>query len=555
MRVYLLFLFSFFYSFSFSQDTTFVKTLNLEQVKNIDYKDGTLIFRTSSKLYKFEDSKIVALDASVSGSFTWLKNRDTYWHSNQIPQDKVLKRSLGSLLPGNKNNSTTYAVKNNQLFVCYNGVVLLYKINPWASKIFLNKSVRNVHFYRDSIFINTYKGIFRKAIFSKGKIPFESKDDYYEKLKSPYFGSGEFSSINDKLYLSSYKIFKINGNTSDVVVDFNLYNDDTYIKLINYKEGTYALSRLGFKKVNIKTYSFLPVSDIENLKLNPGEDFSDAEVYNNSLIISTTKGNLYSYNGFEFKKIETPPFRIKTLSVVNKLLFIAADDGVYSYDGTNCIKNMQLNNVAEVNFFKGHYYVSTFSGLFSFTQDFTLKHTLVSNIEFNRYALAINHGWLFAGSVDGLYVLNLNSAHDNIYPYLDAEQFIEENNFGYFVLFILIFILIIFFLYILYLRKKTKVTLDKKIRKKAINFTVKEMEKIVFENEQIKSVEDLAVFLSYSKVQLTRVLKLKGTRPLEVLKSGKKLRVLQMIKEGETIERISVSTGYSVKYIKTNFLE
>ena len=79
------------------------------------------------------------------------------------------------------------------------------------------------------------------------------------------------------------------------------------------------------------------------------------------------------------------------------------------------------------------------------------------------------------------------------------------------------------------------------------------LEKIIKEYNII-SVEELANQLNISKVQLNRKLAKKGTSGLKVLKNCKRKIAKELFTKGVPIKNISKQLGYSIRYIKENFL-
>jgi hypothetical protein len=76
----------------------------------------------------------------------------------------------------------------------------------------------------------------------------------------------------------------------------------------------------------------------------------------------------------------------------------------------------------------------------------------------------------------------------------------------------------------------------------------------MLDNDYLISVESVAEHFSTSTVQINRILKKHNTSGLKLLKDVKGEIVMAMIEKKASIEQISVRVGYSIAYLKRNYL-
>jgi len=160
---------------------------------------------------------------------------------------------------------------------------------------------------------------------------------------------------------------------------------------------------------------------------------------------------------------------------------------------------------------------------------------------------------IFAGSIEGLYVLDKGMLLNNVLKSLQETEFKDKRQLQFNTGVILLVIALIVIAYLVYQNlKKKKESL--RLMRKGTTINPEIIRQIVLENPKIISVEAIAEYFETSTVQLNRVLKKYDTSGLAVLKSIKQDIVKEMIEQDKSLEEISKRVGYSINYIKRNLL-
>ncbi len=103
------------------------------------------------------------------------------------------------------------------------------------------------------------------------------------------------------------------------------------------------------------------------------------------------------------------------------------------------------------------------------------------------------------------------------------------------------------------LRKKNQVMSNE--LKKTEKITPENIRKIMFEQEQIISVEALSDYFETSTVQLNRKLSKFDTTGLKLMKEVKKEIAKEMFSQNIPLDKISKRIGYQPNFIKRHFLK
>jgi AraC-like DNA-binding protein len=217
----------------------------------------------------------------------------------------------------------------------------------------------------------------------------------------------------------------------------------------------------------------------------------------------------------------------------------------------NVEKLYDLTQVVQSVFVDGELIISTLHGMY-FVYEGKLNE-LIPRIEFNKYGLLAYQDFIFAGSIEGLYVIDKGILLNDIAKSLKSEEFKNNKELFYrwgiaFLCLVILIAISIIYYYI----KKRKNELVQPIKSSIIN--PDSIRQVVLENPTLVSVESIADYFETSTVQLNRILKKYNTSGLAVLKSIKQDIVKEMMSQQKSMEEISKRVGYSIGYIKRNLL-
>lgn len=548
MRSFLLYLLTVFFStLARGQDTVFVRSYELEEkINNIDGNGISLIVRTPNHLYRFENGEFIEIkDAKIAGSrFTWLspaqrnsKSLITY-NTNQAPEHKfLLKESFRNLMPGYYSNFVWQCQIGPKLYINHRGLLLEYEIFNFYSLQYKNKSTRHI-LQDDSIrIVSTYGGIFidKKEAYDSPPLP------------SPLFSNGEACKIKGNYYLCTDDIYKLENGKFTII--WVRPNSNGIFKLIELGEEIFYFSKLMTGRVDLSKGRQLDTI------LQVKEGISDAIVEDGRLFVSAFDGNIYEYKGKnQFNKINigSPIYDIE--SSRRNTLLLSCNNGINELNPKNYSKKQIIKhpNVIQSIDLDNLILFTTYEGLFALQDD--KLYNVIERVEFNRKGLTSYVGTIYAGSIDGLFVIDELILRREYLPSLTPIQEIDiENNVPSIILYILLAISIIATaFYFRSRRAKKKIELEFYKREK---ITPEKIKQIMIEDPSIVSVKLLAEKLNTSPVQLNRILHKYNTSGLELMKEIKKEIVFSMIDEKKSLQEISLRVGYSIPFIKREFLK
>lgn len=525
---------------SSAQDTVFVRSLPIDSiVQNIDSDGKELFIRTKSTLYSWRNEKMEFLNLAGL-KFSILEHSEVhnsyvineFQYLPSVIRDK--NKGFDNILPGKSNRNTTSARIGNNLYVCFRGKVLQYKINPHFRRIHSGISIRHIFSEPKLRIISTYSGIFidtNRQIFSDFCGYLESKDKY---------SNGVFIRIDSNYYLCQDNLLKYAPEThtfesfitTDGVINFR--------KLIKFNNKTYGLFNMAFGEIDLRKKKALSYLITDNL--------TDCEVFQDKLYVGTEKTTLYQLDkNHNVKKIHAK-HPITTIAKLNNELFIGTTKGLLILKDSilkECIPELEIVDIISLG---DNIIISNNDGLYFW--DGNNVRELLSGIEFNKHALTMDKHYLYAGSVEGLFAIKKADLISLIKSKKKTEQ-ITEGSFLTLSDYLLIFLFVTIAIY-LYLKLKNKNKNELLSSKKV--FTSHMVKEVILNNPQIISVEEIANYLNTSVVQINRHLKKEGVTCLKVVKEAKKQIAQEMHNDGKTLEEIASRTGYSTRYVKTNFL-
>ncbi|MHA8097928.1 hypothetical protein VR479_01370 [Aquirufa aurantiipilula] len=543
-------LFSYFLLWSaqdmFAQDTIFVKTYSLpEKIANIDGDGRNLIVRTDNHLYKFNAGRFDELKFTPQENdrFTWISKNDKQdvfgtYSTLQFPESHQVKhRRLETILPGYDQYNMTEASIGNLYYLAYNGILLEYRIHNFYSIKHRGKSIR--HIYHDDNFrvVATYAGIFidsTNEVFSNKPIP------------GTNFSSGETNKIDNHYYLNSDPIYQLsNGQWELLPLNTDIKHFKKLLKIGNqtYFQSTQAIGTINLQNLNLKKV------------ITHTSEFHDMENLGSMLLLGNANGKLYLYD-VDKRKLESANIgsSIYDITIKGEQIILSCNDGLYEFDLKTRKSQLLFRHKHIIqSIFIGHnILITSFEGLFLYTQNKEVFQ-IIENVEFNKRALSSWNEQVYAGSTEGLYVINLPQLINEILPSLDPE-ILDENKLDSSLLIALGFTLVVIIASSVFIRYRNK-GIPENYRMPKTDITPERIREDMFKNEHLISVESIAEHYQISRVHLNRLLKKHDKNTLELIKQIKKEIVLDLKNKQVPIEKISQRVGYTSKYIKQHFLK
>lgn len=524
-----------------AQDTIFVKSHDLKNIRNIDVLDSKLLIRFTNSYLFYSNNKYFKEEnlPNKTKSFTWTDNsaeNSNIYHSDYFPKDKLFKKTylLKRLIPGEISENISIGRIKNTLFICWKGKLLEYKIYNHYKHILKDCSIR--HIYRDQNIniVSSYCGIFNyDENFIKSNI-----------FKSPTYSNGELNYINNNYYLCSDDLYILKNN------NFNFFwkrdGTEKFREMISFNGKTYALFEHSFSEINLEQKQEKLIKKIKNL--------SDIENQKSHLLLSSENGGLYVYKNNQIKKVFNCSTGIYDIEFFNNSIFLCCDDGIRILN-KNYVENKFIALYKPINIINidNALITSTYEGLYYIDLIKNKSYNLIPDVEFNKKALIRFDNYIYAGSVQGLYVVNIVELSTNFLESFESKTILTETNNILYIIVICVLLFMVLFIIAYFKRKKTTQAL---INQKGIFDNMDDIYEIIKTNPNIKSVEDLATYIGVSSPTLiTKIKKQTGLNPLEYLKNCKKNIANELVNQGVSINEISIRVGYSVRYIKNHFLK
>ena len=512
-----------------AQDTVFVaKHTFPSPVRNVFNVGEDVYVKTGENLYILDGEEWETQKIQFKKAYVFYK--EGFYESDFIPNSELFDaQGMKDLIPQRGLFITTSAAQGSRFFLATGSSLYEYQVYDYYSKSYFNTSIRNI-FINDSIkVIATYSGIFVNDSI---------------KLKNPGYSNGPLTVIDDTYFLNSDELFLFYPPDSTVLIK-NATN--TFAGNIRktvvwkgkiYSQNTQSINLLG--------------NDFELNPIHKEYEYLDLEPLPEGLVFSTSGGKCLFFDGNEVVEIVDLGTRIRDIYPTESTIYLAADDGVYSIESLTKeslkkISDTRLNvHVEKDNF--GNIWLSTENGLYLISKDYPEPLTLIPSVEFNRDAFFYYHDTVYAGAVDGLYILNAVEVSKSFIP-AAINKLIPLKKFGFIPIALgLLSISLLVVGLVIYLRKRkiNQVTLEDS---KANKIDLQHLEGLIVSNK-INSVEGLANFLDTNTVQLNRNFSEFNITPGKFLKRVKLRYAKKLLEEGSPIEEVANRVGYSIRFLK-----
>ena len=196
-------------------------------------------------------------------------------------------------------------------------------------------------------------------------------------------------------------------------------------------------------------------------------------------------------------------------------------------------------------------WISTEFGLYMRPRNSEEIVPVIPGVEFNREAILFANDTLYAGSVSGLYQVNIYSVMQEYLPvYLQQIRTSKNKSaFNRILLPVLTVVLTAILAFTLIRMRKRKSGIKRIIHFNEMNI---EQFKVELLQNRILSVKEMADYYETNPVQLNRVFLKWGISPGRFLRMVRLEIAGEMIRNKESLEAIVKRTGFSASYIKKN---
>jgi len=515
------------------QDTTFVKKHFFNStVKNVFGGPDGIYAKTGEGLYRINQDNWVLQKSEFTKNYVFYNKE--FYETDYIPTPFLFDvKPMKDLIPQRSLSNPTVARSENRLFVSAGGNLYEYFINTAYKRIFDGYSIRNIYFDDAFSVISTYKGIFFNDSI---------------RAESPRYSSGYFQKIGNRYFLCSDQLFEMTEFGKFTQIDITDINVSGHFrKLLEWNDKVISLNT---RSINIWD------SSAGLITIHQGEEYFDMEVINNKLLFCTGKGQVIQTEKEKFITLCSIQSRIRDLYNYGKVLYISADAGLYTINDMNpksLKKQNDLPNVVGVSMdLNKNLWISTENGLYVQPADRKTPIPYIPYVEFNRAALTIYDDYVYAGSVEGLFIIDIFNVSKNFLPqYVDKIDVGNRNIILYWFLSLLLLSVLVF--WIVKRREKIKNAVFSKLSKKHEEriITIEQMEQDII-THRIMTVDGLAEFYETNSVQLNRILKSFNTTPGKILRQSKLRHAKALMKNNVPLHEISQQVGYSAVYLKSN---
>ena len=243
---------------------------------------------------------------------------------------------------------------------------------------------------------------------------------------------------------------------------------------------------------------------------------------------------------------------ILSVGIIGHQLYLVTTNGLYRFNS-----NQKLEKLADIH--KAHTLetvseselaIGTDQGLYYYNIASGELSMIIKSVEFNRRALFKDSGKIYAGSVNGLYTIQIS----------DIPKLIEENKFReqdksmslpqYMLITVTMLMLLLLMYWVFRLRRKLKrsESIVETLQATQEIVTKEQIEKFILENLAISSIKSITDQFKLSTQQLYELVK--PEKPGSIIQKHRMEMVRKMRQEQKSVKEIAAVTGLSVSYVR-----
>jgi hypothetical protein len=497
-------------------------------------EDGQIYAGTSEGIFQLKGAKLIKFDAPI-GYLTLDSKGKPVIDSNGIKYHE--QKSFLYLLPfPDEQRDVFHAGTDEHFYITAGGKMHVYEIHPYAY-IYRNHSVRTV----SRNFTGTYSGIYYKG--KKLEYPF------------PKFSDGRIREFNGKAFIC-YSDLKITNTPEGDSLPLILtevpkgFNYD-YISDIWYSER--------LKRYFMATRTQMGSMDKELTQAKTlytiGEKEGDVVLLgeDRSKVIFASGNRLMSFisEDEKFSSMGNLPEQIMDGHLGTLNYYLLGSNGLYSRRADGKIEKLvdlyKAHSIAVIN--NTEIVIATDAGLFLFNATTQKLSDLIKGVEFNRWGLHLDQDKLYAGSINGLYILdtkNLGALSELVNTKNKQTEGLPSYMLAIMAALVTISILLAFLL----IRSRRRLNrIIKEVAAAELPETTKEdIEQFIRENLAIASLKSIADHFKTKTSTIYTILD--PEKPGAFIQQLRLEKVMEMRKDKTSAKEIAAITGFSESYVR-----
>lgn len=501
--------------------------------------DGTIYAGTADGIFEIDGLSIRQYGRKV-GYVTIGKNGKPSIDSTGLRFYK--ERRYLHLLPYPESAREEYhAGTVDQFYVCSGGRLYFFDIVPY-SYTYPNHSFRAI----SKDLLGTYSGIYLKG----------------KKMGSPLpnFTDGYIRQFGDRAFICNYNLYILEKEaleTGELIQGKNFFQ---------YQRPSPLFFNDIFPSPDEKGY-FLATQD---KILYANYDFSSdtvlfertSKLHEPVQLITGNKYCLYFPDNQVLFQYTYENGRIDKAAVLNEAvkggvfadnqLYILTATGLYRRNADQLVERLtdlsQAHSIVKIS--GSELIISTDIGLFHYNIASKVLSPVIRGVEFNRQALYTEEDKIFAGSVNGLYTIQIKDLPKLIETSMAAVERTNSNRTLYLVVVTAILFLMVLFVLLIRSRQKLKSaqrTIEE-IQSPRQSLSKEKIEEYISANLSTASIKTLMDHFEVSAPIIYEMLK--PDRPGSIIQELRLKTVKQMRQEGRPIEEMAEATGLSISYLR-----
>jgi hypothetical protein len=497
-------------------------------------KKGSIFAGTSEGIFRLEGTKLLPYKKE-EGYITLDKSGDPVISPDGIKN--YYERKYLYLLPFPELARDEYhAGSEDHFYICSGGRIYIYDIVPYSYS-YANYSIRTI----SENFVGTYSGIY----YGGKRLPF------------PIFTDGYIREIEGLAYVCYDGLITVDSSMVKSSIRDSVMMG---IKPVNYT-GVVQFRDVCLSKNNGSLY-LSSVTDLLKMQKGgvPFSIYKSRKKISEIVIIGEYKDKLYFSDGNYILRLDIPNSKLDTLtslsaeivdgSVTNRNIYLLTNEGLYQLDTKNEIENltplsqahtMELISPTEL-------VISTNNGLFRFNAVNKVLTPLIRGVEFNRKALFKKGDLLQAGSINGLYTIDVKDLDLLVSKNRSAS---DEAKVPTAVLLVSLSALVVVGVLVFLLIRARRKLATTAVQLSELSVDVLDRDKIEEFIRANLATASLKSITDHFNTNISHVYKLiEPEKPGTIIQKMRIEKLIQLKADGKDINEIAAATGLSVSYLR-----
>ncbi len=511
----------------------------------IKSEDGRVFVGTSEGIYQLEGTKMVHF-VSKKGYASIGKNGEVGINPEGIKN--YIERKYLYLLPfPNLVRDEYHAGTNDYFYMCSGGRIYVFDIVPYKYS-YANHSIRSI----SENLVGTYSGIYYKGTRLR--------------LPAPNFCDGYIHEYDGKAFVCYDNLMIADSIQSQQTDQFDTsklsfwWFEKSHIRDI-YKlpanGNYYVTTNQELLLMNKSNYQFKKIYQSTNKK-------NEINILGNNymILLFSDANNLLSYNAVDS---HTDTLKMLDDAILdgtndNRNVYLLTNKALYLFKSDNSLS--LLATIPKAHTMKmvsnTELVIATDDGLYRFNTVNQTLSTLIAGIEFNRRALFLKDNKLYAGSINGLYTIDVNDFDELIKRNKSETSSIQLPNYIYWIGLSSLLLATLLTYLLIKARKKLAETKTQVIELHTAHAEVLESLEKPLVREQIEayirenlSTASLKSITSHFETTTRHIYKIiEPEKPGAIIQKLRLELVMEMKKSSADPEQIAEATGLSVSYIR-----